>query len=55
MKKIRKMICIAAITLMACNNGHECFEDCKICWNSQIVGDYITTKKKNNNETLMAV
>lgn len=38
-----------------CNNGHECFEDCKICWNSQIVGDYITTKKKNNNETLMAV
>lgn len=17
-----------------CNNGHECFEDCKICWNS---------------------
>lgn len=38
-----------------CDNGHGCFEDCKICWNSQIVGDYITTKKKNNNETLVAV
>ena len=36
-----------------CDNGHGCFEDCKICWNSQIVGDYITAKKKNNNETLV--
>lgn len=31
------------------------FEDCKICWDSQIVGEHITTKKKNVNKTLVAV